>query len=90
MTGQQRCYCYAVGRADWPEPEGETGIDDASISLCRSERFTLIVSAACAETYPPKRRYLKAHTALLERMGARGTLLPMRFGTVATSERAAT
>ncbi|MEL6482773.1 MAG: GvpL/GvpF family gas vesicle protein [Pseudomonadota bacterium] len=86
MTEQTRCYCYAVGRADWPEPDGAIGIDNAPIRLCRGERFTLIVSAAGAETYPPKRRYLKAHTALLEHLGVSGTLLPMRFGTVATSE----
>lgn len=67
------------GRLDLDTLDGVTG----PVSLSPSKHGHVIHGAAPNETLLPKRRFLMAHTKVLEAMNEVGTVLPMRFGMTA-------
>ncbi|MFD2081836.1 Gas vesicle synthesis protein GvpL/GvpF [Actinopolymorpha cephalotaxi] len=81
-------YVYGIVAADHPCDLGELGgVGDppAPLRRLRAGRVVAVVSDA-----PPglraKRRDVQAHQGVLDRLGRQGTVLPMRFGVVATDE----
>ncbi|GAA2760357.1 GvpL/GvpF family gas vesicle protein [Actinopolymorpha rutila] len=94
MAGQTRrtepkaVYVYGVVAADHPcDLTGLGGVGDppAALRRLRTGRVAAVVSDA-----PPglraKRRDVQAHQGVLDHLGRQGTVLPMRFGVVATDE----
>ncbi|MFD5515652.1 GvpL/GvpF family gas vesicle protein [Streptomyces sp. NPDC127066] len=88
MTGDG-VYVYAIIRAGGPLPVDATGVGSpaAQLRVIRQGRVAAVVSEA-----PPKlrarRRDLLAHQDLLLRLSEQGSVLPMRFGVVASDEEA--
>ncbi|MFF3410574.1 GvpL/GvpF family gas vesicle protein [Streptomyces sp. NPDC002742] len=88
MTGDG-VYVYAIIRAGARLPGDATGVGSpaAQLRAIRQGRIAAVVSDA-----PPKlrarRRDLLAHQDLLLRLSERGSVLPMRFGMVASDEEA--
>ncbi|MGW7608744.1 GvpL/GvpF family gas vesicle protein [Streptomyces sp. NPDC054766] len=88
MTGDG-VYVYAIIRAGAPLPVDATGVGSPAAQLrpIRQGRVAAVVSEA-----PPKlrarRRDLLAHQDLLLRLSEQGSVLPMRFGMVASDEDA--
>jgi hypothetical protein len=82
-------YVYAIIQAGRSLPVDATGVGDpaAELRVIRQGRVAAVVSEA-----PPKlrarRRDLLAHQDLLLRLSEQGSVLPMRFGVVASDEEA--
>ncbi|MER5400986.1 GvpL/GvpF family gas vesicle protein [Streptomyces sp. NPDC002599] len=82
-------YVYAIIRAGRPLPVDATGVGApaAELRAVRQGRVAAVVSEA-----PPglraRRRDLLAHQDLLLRLSEQGSVLPMRFGVVASDEEA--
>ena len=81
-------YLYGLSEADpailSTALEGTQGIQ-ATIQQCKIEEWTLVFSQQDAEEILPKRRLLLSHTKVLEKMMPHGTVLPARFGLVAST-----
>lgn len=81
-------YVYAVTGAGHPaHVEDVRGVGDPArpLRVLRAGELALVVSDA-PEALRGKRRDLMAHQAVLERLLADGTVLPMRFGLVAPDD----
>jgi Gas vesicle synthesis protein GvpL/GvpF len=83
-------YVYGFTRARHPLPiDGVNGVGEQAppLRVVRHDDLSAVVSDA-----PPglraKRRDLDAHARVLEALSAAGTVLPMRFGTVAADDEA--
>jgi Gas vesicle synthesis protein GvpL/GvpF. len=82
-------YVYAIVRAGSPLPVDATGVGSpaAPLRAIRQGRIAAVVSEA-----PPnlraRRRDLLAHQDLLLSLSEQGSVLPMRFGMVASDEEA--
>ncbi|MGW0231277.1 GvpL/GvpF family gas vesicle protein [Actinopolymorpha singaporensis] len=81
-------YVYGIVAGDRPcDLSGFEGVGDppATLRRLRAGRVLAVVSDA-----PPglraKRRDVQAHQNVLDQLGRQGTVLPMRFGVVATDE----
>ena len=94
QTGQQAhtestaVYVYGIVAADHPcELTGIGGVGDPPTTLRKLPAGRLVAVVGDA---PPglraKRRDVQAHQAVLDHLGRQGTVLPMRFGVVATDE----
>lgn len=87
-TERTAVYVYGIVAADHPcELTGVGGVGDPPTTprTLPAGRLVAVVSDA-----PPglraKRRDVQAHQAVLDHLGRQGTVLPMRFGVVATDE----
>ena len=83
-------YVYAVAAADHPlSLEGATGVgaEPAPLRVVTAGPVSAVVSDAPADLRA-KRRDLDAHQKVLEALGGQGTVLPMRFGSLAENDDA--
>jgi Gas vesicle synthesis protein GvpL/GvpF len=83
-------YVYCVTRASHPLPlEAAVGVGRhaPALRLVREQDLVAVVSDA-PESLRAKRRDLVKHDAVVGRMHAAGTVLPMRFGMVAPDDEA--
>lgn len=83
-------YVYAFAHAAHPlDVDGVQGVgpDAPPIRVVRANGLAAIVSDA-PEDLRPKRRDLEAHEWIMEKLCDAGTVLPMRFGTVAPDDTA--
>ncbi|WP_331371415.1 GvpL/GvpF family gas vesicle protein [Sinorhizobium chiapasense] len=81
-------YVYCVTHASHPLPlEGAVGVGEhaPALRLVREQDLVAVVSDA-PENLRAKRRDLVKHDAVIGRMYAAGTVLPMRFGMVAPDD----
>lgn len=81
-------YVYGVATATHPLPiDGLTGVgaEKASVRLIREGGLVAVVSDA-PDGLRAKRRDLEAHERVLESLCASGTVMPMRFGMVASDD----
>jgi len=85
-------YVYAITASSHPAlPEGMGGVGEPPlpVRILKEGDLAAIVSDA-PEGLRPKRRDLLAHQNVLAEAGAAGSLLPMRFGSVATDDASVT
>ncbi|MBO1330261.1 GvpL/GvpF family gas vesicle protein [Streptomyces sp. VRA16 Mangrove soil] len=83
-------YVYGIAAADHPAlPDGMEGVGKPALPVrtVTAGGLAAIVSDA-PENLRPKRRDLLAHQNVLSEAGGGGTVLPMRFGSVADDDRA--
>jgi hypothetical protein len=83
-------YVYAFAGAAHPLPvDSLTGVGERKppVRLVRHDGLAAVVSDA-PERLRAKRRDVEAHERVLETLFAAGTVLPMRFGTVAADDEA--
>ncbi|MGY0490332.1 GvpL/GvpF family gas vesicle protein [Streptomyces sp. WG-D5] len=83
-------YVYGITAADHPSlPEGMEGIGSPALTVrtVTGGGLAALVSDS-PENLRPKRRDLLAHQNVLSEAGGGGTVLPMRFGSVATDDDA--
>jgi hypothetical protein len=83
-------YVYCVTRASHPLPlEGAVGVGEhaPALRLVREQDLVAVVSDA-PENLRAKRRDLVKHDAVIGRVYAAGTVLPMRFGMIAPDDEA--
>jgi Gas vesicle synthesis protein GvpL/GvpF len=83
-------YVYAYTGASHPLPvDSLAGVGERKppVRLVRHDGLTAVVSDA-PERLRAKRRDVEAHEQVLETLFAAGTVLPMRFGTVAADDAA--
>jgi hypothetical protein len=83
-------YVYGFTRSSHPLPiDGVSGVGTTmpSLRIVRGQDLAAVVSDA-PEGLRPKRRDLEAHQRVLEALCAAGTVLPMRFGTLAPDDTA--
>ena len=83
-------YVYGFTHAAHPlNIDGARGVGAAGspVRVLRQEGLAAVVSDA-PEGLRAKRRDVEAHTWILERLSEGGTVLPMRFGTVAPNDSA--
>ncbi|MFC8432938.1 GvpL/GvpF family gas vesicle protein [Streptomyces sp. NPDC057253] len=85
-------YVYGITAASHPGlPEGLGGVGDPAreVRVLKEGDLAAIVSDA-PEGLRPKRRDLLAHQNVLSEAGAEGSVLPMRFGSVAPDDNTVT
>ncbi|GAA2298838.1 GvpL/GvpF family gas vesicle protein [Streptomyces kunmingensis] len=83
-------YVYGIADADHPSlPDGMEGIGSPALTVrvVKGGGLAALVSDA-PENLRPKRRDLLAHQNVLSEAGGGGTVLPMRFGSVAEDDAA--
>jgi hypothetical protein len=83
-------YVYAFTGASHPLPlDGLAGVGERkpALRLVRQDGLAAVVSDA-PENLRAKRRDVEAHERVLDTLLAAGTVLPMRFGTVASDDEA--
>lgn len=83
-------YVYCVSQASHPLPLDDlrgVGAEQTVLRVVRHDGLAAVVSDA-PEGLRPKRRDLVAHERVLETLSAAGTVLPLRFGTVAPHDDA--
>jgi hypothetical protein len=84
------CYLYAIVRAPVAADVcGIPGILEAPLYAIEYEGIAVIASDVPAVKLRPERRNIAAHHQVQRHLMAHGTLLPMAFGTVADSRKAA-
>ncbi|MEO0820318.1 MAG: GvpL/GvpF family gas vesicle protein [Pseudomonadota bacterium] len=87
MSDALYCFGIALGQdlpAADPEPIAAPG---TGLALVPIGTVSVIVCPTLLDSVPSKRRFLRAHTRVLESAGE-ATVLPMRFGTIAMSSAA--
>lgn len=85
-------YVYAITASSHPSlPDGMGGVGEPPLPMrvLKEGDLAAIVSDA-PEGLRPKRRDLLAHQSVLAEAGAAGSVLPMRFGSVASDDDAVT
>jgi len=83
ITGR---YIYCVTRSGAAADLVATGIDDLPVSYVAVNGLAAIVSPSEVKRYRLSRQYTVAHETVIEKTMALGTVLPVRFGTVAENE----
>ena len=84
------CYLYAVVRAPADRAtQGVLGLFEAPIYSLEYEGVALIASDVAAGRLRPERRNIAAHHQVQRHLMTHGPLLPMAFGMVADSRKAA-
>lgn len=81
-------YLYAIVPHLERMPVLPGGIDDAPVRLLGDGEVSAVVSNTALARVRPERRHLGAHHAVVRSLMEAGTVLPVAFGTVATSENA--
>jgi Gas vesicle synthesis protein GvpL/GvpF len=82
-------YVYAIGDAATlpPEPAGR-GLGDARLDVLARDGLAAVLSRHRTLRPEPSPELLWAHEAVVERLMAAGTVLPLRFGTMLDGEDA--
>ena len=80
-------YIYCVTRSESAAGLIATGIDDQPVSLVTMNGLAAVVSPSEVKRYRLSRQYTLAHETVIEKAMELGTVLPVRFGTVAESEQ---
>jgi len=80
-------YIYCVMRSDAAADLNITGIDDLPVSCVATNGLAAVVSPSEVKRYRLNRQYTLAHESVIEKAMERGTVLPVRFGTVAENEQ---
>jgi hypothetical protein len=83
-----RNYLYAIIAADEPRAYPALGLDGKDVYTISDGRVAAVVSRLTSSKIRPERANLKAHQAVLNRLLADTTPLPMAFSTVANSPQA--
>ena len=83
-----RNYLYAIVAGDEPRAYPSLGLDGKDVYTISDGRLAAVVSRLSSSKVRPERANLKAHQAVLNRLLADTTPLPMAFGTVASSPQA--
>jgi len=86
-TGESR-YIYCITRNGLPVNLEVPGVDSQPLSLVSDGELTAIVSPSVTKRYRLNRQNTMAHETVIERVMARGTVLPVKFGTVSDNEAA--
>jgi len=78
-------YVYGIARSDQlSSAEGlGPGLAGGAVAVMQVAGLSVITEPAPEAELAPTRRYMLAHTAVLERALVRASVLPMRFGTIA-------
>ena len=75
----------AAGNGTW---DGLRGIDNQQVSVVADGDLCAVVSTSQAKRYRLNRQHTLAHELVIEHAMAHGTVLPVKFGTVAENEGA--
>jgi len=81
-------YVYGIARSDHPAlPEKASGVGDPprEVRVIREGNLAALISD-CPEDLRPKRRDLLAHQHVLTEAGAKGAVLPLRFGSLSEDD----
>src|SRR5689334_3546802 len=78
-------YCFTED-GDAPS-ESLTGIEGSQVRVLKAEGFSVLVSNFSADTVPVNRHNVLAHSAVIQRVLAHTTPLPLRFGALAGEEQ---
>jgi hypothetical protein len=87
-SSEQGRYLYCIVRPDTAEGLALRGIDDQPISVVEQDGLGVLVSPSAVKRYRLSRQYTLGHELVIEQAMTRGTVLPIKFGTVAESEAA--
>jgi hypothetical protein len=79
-------YIYCVTRSESAARLAATGIDDHPVSCVAVNGLAAVVSPSEVKRYRLSRQYTLAHELVIEKAMTLGTVLPVRFGTVAENE----
>jgi len=85
---EQGRYLYCIVRPGTTDDLDLRGIDDRPISVVADDGLGVLVSPSAVKRYRLSRQYTLGHELVIERAMTRGTVLPIKFGTVAESEAA--
>jgi hypothetical protein len=85
---EQGRYLYCIIRPGTTDGLALRGIDDQPISEVVEDGLGVLVSPSAVKRYRLSRQYTLGHELVIERAMARGTVLPIKFGTVAENEAA--
>ena len=83
-----RSYLYAIVAGGEPRSYPSLGIDGNDVYAIAEGRVAAVVSGLAGSKVRPQRANLAAHQAVLQRLMADTTPLPMAFGTIAASPQA--
>lgn len=83
ITGR---YLYCVTRSEAAAGLTAIGIDDLPVTSVAVNGLAAIISPSEVKRYRLNRQYTLAHETVIEGAMALGTVLPVRFGTVAENE----
>jgi hypothetical protein len=83
-----RNYLYAIVAGDEARSYPSLGLDGKDVYTISNDRVAAVVSRLSSSKVRPERANLKAHQAVLSRLLADTTPLPMAFGTIANSPQA--
>jgi len=81
--GKEGKYLYAVIPATGGREYGNIGIDSERVYLIVDNQVGAVVSNFCNGKIRPERRHIAAHQAVLKRLMADETPLPITFGVIA-------
>jgi hypothetical protein len=85
---EQGRYLYCIVRPGTTDGLDLRGIDDQPISVVADADLAVLVSPSAVKRYRLSRQYTLGHELIIERAMTRGTVLPIKFGTVAETEDA--
>lgn len=85
---EQGRYLYCIVRPGTTDGLDLRGIDDQPISEVVEDGLAVLVSPSAVKRYRLSRQYTLGHELIIERAMTRGTVLPIKFGTVAETEAA--
>lgn len=85
---EQGRYLYCIVHPGTTDDLDLRGIDDQPISVVAEDGLGVLVSPSAVKRYRLSRQYTLGHELVIERAMTRGTVLPIKFGTVAESEDA--
>lgn len=83
-----RHYLYAVVPLAAARALGPVGLGGAEVFAVSEGALAILTSRTGAERLRPERRNLAAHHGVLKQLNEEGAVLPMAFGTIASSEQA--
>ena len=81
-------YLYCVVQPENASGLALKGIESRVVSLVADGDLGVLVSPSAVKRYRLSRQYTLAHEAVIEQAMAAGTVLPIKFGTVAETENA--
>jgi len=85
---EQGRYLYCIVRPGTTDDLDLRGIDDQPISEVVEDGLGVLVSPSAVKRYRMSRQYTLGHELVIERAMTRGTVLPIKFATVAENEAA--
>lgn len=83
-------YVYGVVPVSDAQPISEHGIDETPVEFVEHGGLAAAVTPMVLERPPGRRAELLAHTAVVDALASRGSVLPMRFGSVLADRESVT